>query len=207
MPIASFSSCLRVYLRRSLPTAGRLSPSASQDGRRVTTCPSMAVAAGRRHASRSGRRGRAGAGRRSTLRRASPTLWPGAVTRWHGQNGRSPSPRRGGRTRPARAAARGGREGGNDLLVEDYAERVRTAAGYLTRLLGDAGDRIDSPEDEPLGPPGAGAVELGDVTLLPVGFAPAPGVTMTAVDGGSACLVNGRSFWVIAFRAGWVRHR
>src|SRR4029453_14746009 len=39
MPIATFSSCLRVYLRRSLLTAGRLSPSASQDGRRVTTCP------------------------------------------------------------------------------------------------------------------------------------------------------------------------
>ena len=30
---------------------------------------------------------------------------------------------------------------------------------------------------------------------------------MTAIDGGSACLVNGRSFWVVAFRAGWVRHR
>lgn len=104
-----------------------------------------------------------------------------------------------------RAAARA--EGGNELLVEDYAERVHAAAGYLTRLLGDAGDRIDSPEDEPLGPAGTGPVVLGDVTLAPAGFDRARGVTMTAVDGGSACLVNGRSFWVIAFRAGWVRHR
>jgi hypothetical protein len=33
------------------------------------------------------------------------------------------------------------------------------------------------------------------------------GVTVAAVDGGSACLVNGRSFWVIAYRAGTIWHR
>jgi hypothetical protein len=96
---------------------------------------------------------------------------------------------------------------GGPELVEDYAERVQQAAGYLTRLLGDTGTRIDSPVDEPLGPDGERPVDLADVALGPTGFDPGDGITMTAIDGGSACLVNGRSFWVVAFRAGWVRHR
>jgi hypothetical protein len=36
---------------------------------------------------------------------------------------------------------------------------------------------------------------------------PGAGVTVAAIDGGSACLVNGRSFWVIVYRAGTVWHR
>jgi hypothetical protein len=32
-------------------------------------------------------------------------------------------------------------------------------------------------------------------------------VTAAAVDGGSACLLNGRSFWLVAYRAGTVWHR
>jgi NurA domain len=85
---------------------------------------------------------------------------------------------------------------------------VRQAAGYLTRLLGDTGTRVDSPVDEPLGPDDDRPIDLDDVALAPIPAAdPAHGVTMAAVDGGSACLVNGRSFWVIAFRAGLIRHR
>jgi hypothetical protein len=36
---------------------------------------------------------------------------------------------------------------------------------------------------------------------------PGAGVTAAAIDGGSACLLNGRSFWVIAYRAGTIWHR
>jgi hypothetical protein len=41
---------------------------------------------------------------------------------------------------------------GGALLVEDYADRVRLAAGYLSRLLADDGTRVDNPADEPVGP-------------------------------------------------------
>ena len=41
---------------------------------------------------------------------------------------------------------------GGTLLVEDYADRVRLAAGYLSRLLADGGTRVDNPADEPVGP-------------------------------------------------------
>ena len=40
-----------------------------------------------------------------------------------------------------------------------------------------------------------------------MGSNPAPGVAVAAIDGGSACLINGRSFWVVAYRAGTVWHR
>jgi hypothetical protein len=42
--------------------------------------------------------------------------------------------------------------GGHTLLVEDDADRVRQAAGYLSRLLADGGSRVDAPADEPVGP-------------------------------------------------------
>lgn len=95
------------------------------------------------------------------------------------------------------------------MLVEDYADRVAAAAGYLTRLLGDTGATVDAPVDEPLGGDAAGRIDLDPdrAELLEMGVDPAVGVTMTAVDGGSACLVNGRSFWVVAYRAGLLRHR
>jgi len=94
------------------------------------------------------------------------------------------------------------------VLVEDYADRVRLAAGYLSRLLADAGSRVDNPVDEPVGPDDAGHLELADdAALVQFGCDPAPGVTAAAVDGGSACLLNGRSFWLVAYRAGTVWHR
>jgi hypothetical protein len=94
------------------------------------------------------------------------------------------------------------------VLVEDYADRVRLAAGYLSRLLADAGSRVDNPVDEPVGPEDAGHLELADdAPLIQFGCDPAPGVTAAAVDGGSACLLNGRSFWLVAYRAGTVWHR
>jgi hypothetical protein len=97
---------------------------------------------------------------------------------------------------------------GGALLVEDYADRVRVAAGYLSRLLADAGNRVDNPVDEPVGPEDGGALELtDDAPLIRFGCDPAPGVTAAAVDGGSACLLNGRSFWLVAYRAGTVWHR
>ena len=97
---------------------------------------------------------------------------------------------------------------GGTLLVEDYADRVRLAAGYLSRLLADAGTRVDNPADEPVGPEDAAALELtDDAPLHQFGCDPAPGVTAAAVDGGSACLLNGRSFWLVAYRAGTVWHR
>jgi hypothetical protein len=94
------------------------------------------------------------------------------------------------------------------VLVEDYADRVEQAAGYLTSLLRDRGTRVDSPTDEPIGPLERETVELdeGRVEFRQMTTDPATGVSMFAIDGGSACLVNGRSFWVIAFRTGWVRH-
>ncbi len=92
------------------------------------------------------------------------------------------------------------------LLVEDYADRVRAAAGYLARLLADDGTRVDNPVDEPVSPDGA--VELpADAAIVEIGVDPAPGVMAAAVDGGSACLAGGRAFWVVAFRAGTVWHR
>ena len=51
---------------------------------------------------------------------------------------------------------------GGTLLVEDYADRVRLAAGYLSRLLADGGTRVDNPADEPVGPEDAGALELSE---------------------------------------------
>jgi hypothetical protein len=97
---------------------------------------------------------------------------------------------------------------GSAVRVEDYADRVAQAAGYLTRLLGDTGVQVDAPGDEPLGPDN-GRIDLDPARteFLQIGTDAGAGVTMTAVDGGSACLVNGRSFWVIAYRAGWLRHR
>jgi hypothetical protein len=94
------------------------------------------------------------------------------------------------------------------VLVEDYADRVRTAAGHLTRLLADGGTRVDNPPDEPVGPGDDGPIELRpDAEIVQISSDPAPGVSVAAIDGGSACLVNGRSFWVVAYRAGTVWHR
>jgi hypothetical protein len=94
------------------------------------------------------------------------------------------------------------------LLVEDYADRVRLAAGYLSRLLADGGSRVDNPADEPVAPEDGGALELADdAPLVQFGSDPATGVTTSAVDGGSACLLNGRSFWLVAYRAGTIWHR
>ncbi len=99
-------------------------------------------------------------------------------------------------------------EGGSRLLVEDYAERVTGCAQYLTRLLADQGTRVDNPVDEPIGPEESAPLELADDRgLVQFGVDPAPGVTAAAIDGGSACLINGRSFWVIAYRAGTIWHR
>jgi hypothetical protein len=99
-------------------------------------------------------------------------------------------------------------EGGTRLLVEDYAERVKGCAQYLTRLLGDQGTRVDNPVDEPIAPDESAPIELdAERGLVEFGVDPAPGVTVAAIDGGSACLVNGRSFWVIAYRAGTIWHR
>ncbi|HZD73469.1 MAG TPA: DNA double-strand break repair nuclease NurA [Actinomycetota bacterium] len=98
--------------------------------------------------------------------------------------------------------------GGNRLLVEDYAERVKGCAQYLTRLLADQGTRVDNPVDEPIGPEESAPLELGDDRgIVRFGVDPSPGITAAAIDGGSACLVNGRSFWVIAYRAGTIWHR
>jgi hypothetical protein len=96
---------------------------------------------------------------------------------------------------------------GGTLFVEDYGDRVRVAAGYLSRLLADAGTSVDNPVDEPLGPEDARALELStNAPLHQFGCDPAPGVTAAAVDGGSACLLNGRSFWLVAYRAGTIWH-
>ncbi|HYY81526.1 MAG TPA: DNA double-strand break repair nuclease NurA [Actinomycetes bacterium] len=85
---------------------------------------------------------------------------------------------------------------------------MRLAAGYLSRLLADGGHRVDNPADEPVGPEDRAAVELSeDAELVQFGCDPAVGVTAAAVDGGSACLLNGRSFWLVAYRAGTVWHR
>jgi len=94
------------------------------------------------------------------------------------------------------------------VLVEDYADRVRTAAGLLTRLLADGGTRVDNPPDEPVAPGDDRPLELRpDAEIVRIGSDPALGVCVAAIDGGSACLVNGRSFWVVAYRAGTVWHR
>jgi len=94
------------------------------------------------------------------------------------------------------------------VLVEDYADRVRTAAGHLTRLLADGGTRVDNPADEPVAPGDDRPIELRpDAEIVQIGSDPARGVCTAAVDGGSACLVNGRSFWVVAYRAGTIWHR
>ena len=94
------------------------------------------------------------------------------------------------------------------MFVEDYADRVRLAAGYLSRLLADGGSRVDNPSDEPVAPENGNGLELADdAPLVQFGCDPATGVTAAAVDGGSACLLNGRSFWLVAYRAGTVWHR
>ncbi len=99
-------------------------------------------------------------------------------------------------------------EGGETLLVEDYAERVQGCAQYLTRLLADQGTRVDNPVDEPVAPEESAPLELAtDCAIVELDVDPAPGVTAAAVDGGSACLLNGRSFWAIAYRAGTIWHR
>src|SRR6266540_4290321 len=91
-------------------------------------------------------------------------------------------------------------EGGSRLLVEDYAERVKGCAQYLTRLLADQGTRVDNPVDEPIGPEESAPLELADDRgIVRFGVDAAPGVTAAAIDGGS--------FWVIAYRAGTVWHR
>ena len=100
-----------------------------------------------------------------------------------------------------------GAQGGWELLVHDYAERVRDAAGYLRRLLADDGTRVDNPADERLAPDGDQIELRPDAAIVQIGSDPGAGVTVAAVDGGSACLVNGRSFWVIAYRAGTIWHR
>ena len=85
---------------------------------------------------------------------------------------------------------------------------MRAAAGYLSRLLADGGSRVDNPPDEPIAADDRAAVELDpDAAIVQIGSDPAPGVLVAAVDGGSACLVNGRAFWVVAYRAGTVWHR
>jgi hypothetical protein len=97
---------------------------------------------------------------------------------------------------------------GGTLLVEDYADRVRLAAGYLSRLLADGGTRVDNPADEPVAPDDHATLELADdAELVEFGAEQAAGVTAAAVDGGSACLLNGRSFWLVAYRAGTIWHR
>jgi hypothetical protein len=102
----------------------------------------------------------------------------------------------------------GGLPRGGTLLVEDYADRVRLAAGYLSRLLADGGTRVDNPADEPIGPDDRTAVDLrDDADLVQFGVDAAAGLTVAAVDGGSACLLNGRSFWLVAYRAATVWHR
>jgi hypothetical protein len=85
---------------------------------------------------------------------------------------------------------------------------VRHAAGYLARLLTDTGTQVDNPVDEPVTSGDDRSVELRpDAEIVQIGSDPASGVSVAAVDGGSACLVNGRSFWVVAYRAGTVWHR
>jgi hypothetical protein len=114
----------------------------------------------------------------------------------------------GSRGIPVAAPHLNGSEGGSRLLVEDYADRVRGCAQYLTRLLADQGTRVDNPVDEPVAPEDSGPLDLAEdrgFTQFPVD--PARGVTAAAVDGGSACLINGRSFWVIVYRAGTIWHR
>jgi hypothetical protein len=65
---------------------------------------------------------------------------------------------------------------GGALLVEDYADRVRQAAGYLSRLLADAGTGVDNPADEPVGPEDAAVLELAeDAPLVQFGCDPPPG--------------------------------
>ncbi len=98
--------------------------------------------------------------------------------------------------------------GGRELLVEDYADRVRGCAQYLTRLLADQGSRVDNPADEPVGPEDAAPIDLAeDARIVRFGVDPGAGVTTAAIDGGSACLINGRSFWAIVYRAGTIWHR
>ena len=85
---------------------------------------------------------------------------------------------------------------GGALLVEDYADRVRLAAGYLSRLLADGGTSVDNPADEPVGPEDAAALELAeDAPLHQFGCDPAAGVPAAAVDGGAAGRLTGRGFW------------
>jgi len=84
---------------------------------------------------------------------------------------------------------------------------VRDAAGYLSRLLADDGTRVDNPTDERLAPDGDQIELRPDAEIVEIGSDPGHGVTVAAIDGGSACLVNGRSFWVIAYRAGTIWHR
>src|SRR5919202_3912369 len=62
---------------------------------------------------------------------------------------------------PSATAAVMEREGGTRLLVEDYAERVKGCAQYLTRLLADQGTRVDNPVDEPIGPEESTPLDLG----------------------------------------------
>jgi hypothetical protein len=108
----------------------------------------------------------------------------------------------------ARASPAQRYEGGETLQVEDYADRVRGCAQYLTRLLADQGSRVDNPADEPVAPEDAAPIELAeDAQILRFGVDPGQGVTTAAIDGGSACLLNGRSFWAIAYRAGTIWHR
>src|SRR4029453_7680446 len=84
----------------------------------------------------------------------------------------------------------------------------RAAAGAPGRLLAGGGPAAPTRAAEPVGPDDARALELSeDAPLVQFGCDPAPGVTAAAVDGGSACLLNGRSFWLVAYRAGTVWHR
>jgi hypothetical protein len=75
-------------------------------------------------------------------------------------------------------------------------------------LLADEGSRVDNPVDEPIAPEDAGPVELDeDSAIVTFHVDAGAGVTTAAIDGGSACLVNGRSFWAIVYRAGTIWHR
>jgi NurA domain-containing protein len=67
---------------------------------------------------------------------------------------------------------------------------------------------VDNPVDEPVAPEDSAPLDLAeDRGFTQFAVDPARGVTAAAVDGGSACLINGRSFWVIVYRAGTIWHR
>jgi hypothetical protein len=75
-------------------------------------------------------------------------------------------------------------------------------------LAADQDSRVDNPVDEPIAPEDAGPIDLAeDSAIVTFHIDPGAGVTTAAIDGGSACLINGRSFWAIVYRAGTIWHR